>query len=289
MKATRSKRKKPDLLIDLLCYSLGAALYAFAAATFIVPNHFAPGGVTGISTIFNYLFQTPVGLGIVVLNIPLLLLGYRHIGLSFIARTAYATVLTSVLIDVFSAWLPAYTGDRMLAALYGGVVGGFGLALVILRGGTTGGTDILARLIQKRFPYLSMGRILLVVDFFIVAAAVWAFGYIEAGLYSIITIFASSRIIDGMLYGADMGKIVMIISSRQEEISRMIFTGLKRGATIIDAKGAYTGAKSDLILCAVRNNEVSRLHKLALQIDPKAFIIVSEAGEILGEGFKQAN
>lgn len=285
-------KNKPDskfnFALDFIFYTFGAAVYAFAATVFILPNSFAPGGITGISTILNHLFHLPVGVMIIVLNIPLFIWGWHKIGQSFLIKSAYCTVVTSVLIDVFSGFMPTYTDNKMLASLYGGVIGGFGLALVMLKGSTTGGTDILARLVNAKFPYISMGRVILIVDIFIIAGAVLAFGYIETGLYSLITIFASSRVIDGLLYGADMGKTFIIISRKQQEISSAIFTVLHRGATLIDAKGAYTGVKNDLILCAVRRNEIGKLHKLVLDIDPNAFIIVSEAGEILGEGFKKS-
>ena len=274
------------LAADIAVMTFGAALFAAAAAIFIIPNNFAPGGVTGIAIIANHLIRTPVGLSMVIVNIPLFIVGLRRLGVSFVVRTAYATVATSLLIDLFSALLPSYTGNGMLASIYGGALGGMGLALVILRGGTTGGTDIIARLINRRFPHLSMGRVIFMFDLLITLGAVLAFGYIEAGLYSVITIFASSRVIDSMLYGADMGKIVMIISHKHGEISAAIVRELQRGVTIIDARGAYTNRKNDLIMCAVRNNEVARVHKIALTTDPAAFIMVSEAGEIIGEGFK---
>jgi len=278
--------KRTNSVVDAIVMAFGAALFAAATSVFIIPNDFAPGGVTGIAIIANYLLNTPVGIGIVVMNIPLFILGLRRLGVGFVVRTAFATAASSLLIDVFSMILPAYTGNKMLASIYGGVLGGMGLALVILRGGTTGGTDIIARLMNRKFRHFSLGRVIFLFDLLITLGAVLAFGYIEAGLYSIITIFASSRVIDAMLYGADMGKSVMIVSKKSDEISSAIVRELERGVTLLDAKGAYTGKKSELILCAVRNNEVSRVHKIALAIDNEAFIIVTEAGEIIGEGFK---
>ena len=282
----KKAEKRANPVVDALVMAFGAALFAAATSIFIIPNNFAPGGVTGIAIISNHLLRTPVGMGIVVMNIPLFILGLRKLGMGFVVRTAFATATCSLLIDVFSVILPAYTENKMLASIYGGVLGGAGLALVILRGGTTGGTDILARLLNRKFRHLSLGRVIFLFDLLITLCAVLAFGYIEAGLYSVITIFASSRVIDAMLYGADMGKSVMIISQKSGEISSAIARELERGVTLLDAKGAYTGKKSELILCAVRNNEVGRVHRIALAIDSEAFIIVTEAGEIIGEGFK---
>ena len=192
----------------------------------------------------------------------------------------------SVLIDITAAFLPQYRGNTLLACLYGGLLTGAGLALVFMRGATTGGTDIIAKLVNKKFKFLSIGRVILILDFFIITASAIVFKSIESALYAIIMIFASSRIIDSTLYGADRGKMLFIVTSKPEELSKAIMKSVSRGVTILDGKGAYSNDLRYILMCAVRRHEASKVHEIIKSIDDKAFIITTEAGEITGEGFK---
>ncbi len=254
---------------------------------FLSANEISPGGVTGVATVLNYLFSLPIGTIVFVLNIPLLLLGFFKFGKEFILKTAIAILCVSVILDIFEALLPKLHIDLILASVFGGSLMGLGISIVMLRGSTTGGVDIVAKLINGRYPHLSVGRIMLTVDAFVVALSAFVYKNTESALYSIITLFASSKIMDLMLYGSDKGKIVYIISNKTQDIVSGILTDINRGVTIIDVVGGYNGEKRKMIMCTVRRNEVHAVYKYARNADNNAFIVVAEAGEIFGQGFKK--
>jgi len=281
-----SSSKVKEILLDNLFWFIGSALYAAGVLIFAVPNNIAQSGVTGIAIIINYLWHTPVGLTYFIINVPLILSAWLVLGWKFVAKTLWVTVVLSVMLDVFSPFLPEYTGDTLLASLFCGAITGAGLALVFMRGATTGGTDILGRLFRKRWPHISMGRVILVSDAVIVAAAALIFKSLESALYAAIVIFVSSRVIDYVLYGTGNGKMLMVVTDHATEISKAVTTDLKRGVTILPVQGGYTGHHKSMLICAVRSSEVSKLNKIIKQFDDNPFIIVSEAGEIIGEGFK---
>lgn len=281
------KKNFNQIAMDVGVFLLGSLLYAISVNVFTLPSNIAPGGLTGVSTLLNYLFGTPVGTMILLLNIPLFLLAVKFIGMRFLAKTVIATVMSSVVIDLTALFLPQYHGDGLLAAIYGGVFSGFGLSLIFLRGGTTGGTDILARLIQKILPYISMGQIILITDIVIIAAAALVYHSVNSGLYAVIAIFTSTTIIDKTLYGAEMGKVVYVFSKNSEEISKAIMNDLKRGVTILNARGGYSGDPREVLMCAVRRQEVFRLRKIVLKYDPEAFMVVGDVGQVLGQGFNR--
>ena len=279
------KDKMKEYFIDAGFFIVGSLLYAVAIKFFIAPNHIAPGGITGISTILNYLYGTPIGTMILILNIPLLILSIIIIGGEFTIKTVVSTVLISVAIDAFP-FFPVYKGNMLLASVYGGVLSGAGLALVFLRGSTTGGSDLASRLIRKKMPHISMGRMIMAIDVCVIISATIAYRNFEIALYSIISIFTSSKVIDNILYGADNGKLYMIISDKDKEICETVTAELKRGITLIKSKGYYTGKDRELLMCAVRRHEAAKLISIVRQIDPFAFVITTEAGAIIGEGFR---
>lgn len=282
-----TNKKGWHILLDVLAFVCGSALYAAGVVIFINPNQISSGGVTGIALIIHSLAPIPIGLTVLVLNIPLFIVGYIKLGWRFIGRTAVCTVLMSVLLDLFGSLLPHYTGNRILAALFGGVFMGAGLALVLLRGATTGGTDIAAKLINGRWPHLSMGRVILIVDTLILLTAALVYWDIETALYSVIALFASSRVIDSLLYGSDKGKLIFIVTESPREVADGIFQHVGRGVTMMHAVGAYTKAQRIMLLCAVRQNEVAAVRRAAIAADGSAFIVVTEAGEVIGQGFKR--
>lgn len=275
-----------ELIKDTLALLTGSAVYAVSVASFSAPNEIAPGGLTGIATVINHLTGWPIGTTMLLLNIPIFVLGAKKLGFRFLTKTLVATVLVSVFIDLFALFIPVYVGDRLLATIYGGVLSGGGLALVFLRGGTTGGADILAKLIHLKYPMLSLGRVFLILDLLVIALATVAFQNFESGLYAVIFIFASSRVIDSMLYGAEQGKVLLVVTNHSEQMANEIFAQLRRGVTFLKAAGGYTNEEKQVLLCAVRRAEAAKLLAVAKSVDTEAFIIVAEAGEILGEGFK---
>lgn len=275
-----------ELLLDSLFWFTGCALYAAGVLIFAVPNGIAQSGVTGLAIMFNHLLNTPVGLTYFIINIPLILLAWLRLGWKFVAKTLWVTVILSVMLDVFAPFFPEYTGDKLLAALFCGAITGAGLALVFVRGATTGGTDILGRIIRKKWQHISMGRVILVSDALIVAAAAFVFKSMESALYASIVIFVCSRVIDYVLYGTGNGKMLMVVTDHATEISKAVTTQMKRGVTILPVQGGYTGQHKSMLICAVRSSEVSKLNRIIKHYDENPFIIISEAGEIVGEGFK---
>lgn len=273
---------------DNVIWLFACSLYATGVVIFAIPNGIAQSGITGLSIIINHLIHTPVGMTNLVLNIPLTILAWKFIGWKFVAKTFWVTVVLSVALDVFGRVLHpyAYTGDKLLAALFCGAISGVSLALVLMRGATTGGVDTIARLFRHRWPHISMGRVILVADVIVIVTAAIVFRSVESALYAAIVIFVSTSVIDYILYGASSGKMLMVVTEHANEISKAITTEIKRGVTILPVQGGYTGQDKNMLICAVRGNEVSKLNKLIWQYDPNPFIIVSEAGEILGEGFK---
>lgn len=281
----RERFKK--VLLDILFYIVGCGIYSAGVVLFSDANEISPGGVTGIAVILNHLFGLPLGLTVLVINLPLLIAGYVVFGKKFILGTATATVILSVMLDVAGQVISPYKTDGMLAAIFGGIMMGAGLGLVFFRGSTTGGTDIAAKLINHKFPFISMGRTILIIDFAVVAATALVYKNFQSALYSVVLLYVSSRVLDSMLYGFDRGKLMHIITDKPEEVSRAVFEQLGRGVTKINAEGAYTGEQRPLLFCAVRPSESVTLQRIIRTIDPSAFVVVSDAVNILGEGFKK--
>lgn len=275
-----------DYFVDGLFMIAGSLIYAVSVDVFTAPNEIAPGGVTGIATILYYLFKTPIGVMMFVLNLPLLMLGLKFISRQFMIKTIFCTVVSSFSVDIMAPFLPAYKGNMLLAALYGGVISGVGLALVFLRGATTGGTDVASRLLRIKFRHIPMGRMMMFVDTTVVLASAFVFNSVNSALYALITIFACSRVIDGILYGADNGRMILVISEKHHEIGQAIINEMDRGVTILKGKGFYTGQEREVLMCAVRQPEAAKLRSIVKTCDPNAFMIMCEAGEVIGEGFK---
>ncbi len=281
------KRKQLfSFLVDLLFYIAGGMIYSVAVLLFLTENEISPGGLTGIATILNYLFSLPIGTVVFILNIPLLAAGFIKFGGVFIAKTAVATAVMSLTLDISGLFMPKMKIDPILAALFGGLLMGLGISLFMLRGATTGGTDIIAKLINRKFPHLTVGRLMLAADAAVVGLSALVYKNMESALYAVIAIYASSRVMDLILYGADRGKIIYVITDNAKELSDSIMSLINRGVTLLDVTGAYTGTKRQMLMCTVRRHEVAAVCRLATSCDKNAFIIVGEAGEVLGEGFK---
>ena len=290
MKKMEFTRKQAwELLWDGVAFLAGSFLFAVAVNVFTAPNNIAPGGLTGLATMVNYLFGAPIGTTILVFNVPLFIWGVLQINFRFILKTLAATVISSVTIDLTAGLFPPYQGDLMLAALFSGVLSGAGLGLIFMRGGTTGGTDLVANLIGRNFRHLSLGKLVLLVDLVVVLISAFVYRNYESPLYAIINIFVSSKLIDAVLYGTDTGtgKMMFIISPKNKEIAQRIMTDISRGVTELRSRGAYRGEEGEVLLCAVRRSEVYKTQDIIRSVDPDAFVIVGDAGQISGEGFKQ--
>lgn len=270
---------------DYALVVVGAVCVALAADLFLIPNKVVSGGVVGVATILHYTVGTPVGVVTLALNVPLFLAGLCWAGgLRFAVRTAVAVVAMAVALDVLPPYLPETTSDPLLYTLYGGMLDGLGMGLVFRTGGTTGGTDILARLLQ-RFTSFNLGGILLAINVAILGTAAAVFG-LEAALYALIVAYASSRVIDLVQEGFSHARAALIISSRPGIIRQRVMVQLGRGITVLEGEGGYTAARRQVLYCVVTQSEVSRLKRLVHEADPNAFIVISQAQEVLGEGFK---
>ncbi len=281
------KNKIKNIIFDVLFWIIGCSIYSAAIVMLIEPNQISPGGFTGISTVAAVVTGIPTGTILLLLNIPLLIMQYKKFGGSFVIRTAAATFILSCCLNIASVVLSPYKLDGVLAAVFGGLLAGLGLSLVLLRGATTGGADVIAMLINHRYRHLSVGKIIMVFDLGVILLTAFVYRNIESALYSIIAIYAASRIIDGILYGADRGKIIFSVTDKWEEISERVIKDLGRGVTVIDVMGGYTKGKKQLMVCALRINEAALFRRIVYEVDKKAFVIISDAGEIIGEGFKK--
>ena len=281
------KKKILTTVTDYLIMFVGAVLYAASVNTFTSPNDIAPGGLTGVGTMLNHLFGLPIGIMILVLNIPLFIWGAVENGKKFLTKTVIATVFVSIIIDVMAPFSFKYEGDTLLAAIFGGLLSGVGLAFIFYRGGTTGGTDIIARNVHKHFPHVSMGTVILIADAVIFIAAAIVYQSIESALYAVITVFVSTKVIDTVVYGVahDNGKLMFIITDKYEELSQAIIEQIGRGVTQLDAHGAYNNDSKKVLLCAVRPSQVHKTRVLVNTVDENAFIIVTTANTISGNGF----
>lgn len=275
---------------DLLDYAgifAGVAITALALDWFLIPNMIAAGGASGLATVIHHLTKLPVGLLMVLINIPLFLASVRTFGRHFGAKTVFGTALLSILIDLVAIMLPEpLTQDPLLASLYGGVLTGVGIGLTFRFNGTTGGTDIAARLLKK-YTSLSVGRALLFIDMAIIILAGLVFRQPDLSLYALITVFVTSKAIDLILEGEDYARAAFIITKDPADIVQNIFAVLGRGVTTIEGRGAYTGTDRQVLLCVVSRAEQSRLREIVEATDPKAFVIITSASEVLGEGFME--
>ena len=279
-------KKGKEFILDVLYDMAGGLIMAVGLSCFVGPAQIAPGGVSGLAILVNFLTGLPVGTVNLAFNIPLLLLAWRFLGRVFTLKTLRSVFIQSVMIDLVGLWLPVYAGDRIMSALFGGVAIGVGLAPVFMRGSTTGGTDIVSRLIQLRFRHVSIGKLLFMVDTAVLLLSVAVFRNIETGLYGMITIYTSNRILDGILYGLDTGKVVLVISEKNQQIAQQVMDRLERGATFLQAEGAWSGQEKKVLLCVVRAVQCYRVEEIVRAADPDAFLVVMEANQIAGEGFR---
>ena len=276
---------KNKVILDYLGITFGSALTALALTVFLIPNRIAAGGVSGLATVVYYLTNFPVGIMMLIFNIPIFFLGVRVLGASFGARTIYGMIVLSLFTDLLQPLVAPLTNDLLLATIYGGALAGLGLGIVFNSRGTTGGTDMVARLINH-YTSFSIGQGLLLADGFVVLLA-GVFFNAEVALYAAITILISSKTIDLVQEGFDFAKAVLIISSESERVKAEVINVLDRGLTVLKGYGGYTGDDKNVLLCIISRSEVVKLKRLVYQVDPDAFMIITNVHEALGEGFKE--
>ncbi len=287
MKDTVAKK-----IFDWATMFVACAIYSLGIALFLSPNALAPGGMSGVAIIINKLTGLPTGMMIVFLNIPLLIAGFFVVGRWFLIKTISSIAVSSFLIDLWPKIIPQYTpitSDKLLAGIAGAVLCAIGIGLIFRCGGSTGGTDIIAKLLRRRMPSIKTGTIFLIVDSLIIIASVFATRHLENALYAGISLFITTFIIDKVLYGSDEAKLLIIMSSDPDKVAHALLTDIDAGVTFANGSGAYTGRETKIIFCVVKKPLFHRAKRLVCQVDPASFIIVSNASEIFGEGYKAHN
>ena len=270
---------------DLFLIILGTAMAGFAVGCFLAPNNIVSGGVTGIAIIICSFFPLSLGFVTLVINIPIFIIGVLKLGKKVGVQTLLGTLLLSLFIEVFEK-IGAVTNDILLSALFGGVISGIGFGLVFYAGATTGGIDIIAKIIAEKRRHISLGKIIFMLDIAVITAAVFVFKNVDITLYSVISFFAASVVTDLILEGFNFAKLVFVISDKSSEITRIIGRELNRGVTYLHGNGAYTGKFKKIILCTIRNKEIPVFKDIVQSVDETAFMLITDAREVLGEGFK---
>jgi len=283
MKTSLGRALAADIFFDIIgSFALAVGIFCFAEQADI-----APGGMSGVAIMLKYLFDVPVGLMTFFLNIPLLILAWKYISRKFTVKTLKTLLFNTIILDyVVTPYFPQYAGDRMLSSIFGGIFMGVGLAFIFMRGSTTGGTDIVSHLMELRFPHVPIGTMLMIIDCAILSASVLVFGNLESGLFGVVALFCQTRVIDSVVYGLDKGRTVMIMSPRNREIAARIIDEMEHGATFLEGRGAYSGKEMEVLYVVVRVPEFHQLKQITYEEDPDAFLVVSEANQIIGEGFK---
>lgn len=278
------KITKQDIWI-LFQIVLGCAIVGAAFQFLTYPNNIVSGGVTGLSQIINLLTGLPVGVLAAAMNVPLFIAAWRRFGIRFIVYSLVGTAALSLFIDLFALVDLTLTNDMLLAAICGGLLNGVGFGLVYRTGATTGGSDIGARLLRRRYPHINFGTLSLAIDAAVVIAFAAVFRRFDSAMYTIIMMFVSARIVNLILYGTANSGICYIITIYPKLICDAISERLGRGATILRGEGGYSGEERDVILCAVKRQQIPALRRLVSELDDRAFVIVTESHEVFGENF----
>lgn len=274
-------------LKELALLLFGAAIYSVGTHSFIEPANIAPGGAVGIALMANHITNLPVGRLTLAVNLPLLLLAWFYLSRRFTISTAMACMVCSVMLDyVIAPICPVYSGDRLMSSLYGGILVGIGMGCIFLSGCTTGGSDVVGYLLQKRYPHVSIGRALLLIDGIILSSSVFVFKNIDAALFGMLSLYAQTRVIDAIIYGGNIGTQAQIVTDYPQKIAQRVIAELDRTVTFLPAKGAYSGKEKSVVLCTVRKAEFSRLKQIIADTDKKAFVIATETCGVFGLGFQ---
>ena len=285
MRVKKLASNAKEFLIDTLVFVLASAVYSVALNCFLARNNILNGGFTGIATILNYLFEIPIGTAIFIMNAPLLLIAFKKLGVRFVFRTFLVIAISSALIDL-GVFLPIYKNDLLLSSIFGGVLSGLSLGIIFLRNATTGGVDIIAKLIKLRYPHISLGKSIFILDAIVIIAGGFIYGNFESMLYATVAVFVSAQALDYIIYGISRGAMILIISEKSDEIRNMIVYDFNRGVTVLKGQGGYSGQDKNVLLCACYDNQTHKLIKKIKSADENAFFIVTQSKQILGNGFR---
>ncbi|MEA4920523.1 MAG: YitT family protein [Clostridiaceae bacterium] len=282
----KNKISVKQIIKELGADIVGGLLIAVGIYNFAISADFPLTGVSGICLILYRLFGLPIGLGTVILNIPIALLSFKLLGRSFFLRSIKSMLISSFIIDVIAPMLPVYNGDRMLAAICTGVLSGLGYALIYLSNSSTGGSDFIIMSVKSTKPYLSLGRISFFIDGVIILVGGFLFSDTDGIIYGILMAYVLSQIVDKVMYGIDRGKLALIVTGHGQTVAHEIELSSGRGATLLKATGSYSGLDKQVVMCACGNKEMFRVQRAARKADPLSFTVIVESSEVLGEGFK---
>lgn len=272
-------------LLDCAKLLFGSALAAVGFQFFTFPNSIVSGGVTGIAQIIHLLSNLPVGVLIIVMNIPLFIIGWKHLGVHSLVGALVVMILNSVLIDLLAMTDIVATDEPLLAAVYGGVINGAGYGLIYTAGTTGGGTDIVAKLLRRKYSYINFGTLQLGLNVVVVITFAILFQKYDSCMYTMIEMFISSKVINLVLYGPGVSEVCYIISDEGVKLKDAITHGMGRGVTFLRGEGAWSGKEKHVILCVVKRPEIARLRNIVRSVDENAFVIMSEAKDVFGKGF----
>lgn len=279
------KKGSKNVFIDILVDFIGCFIFSFGVQTLSAPLDLPPGGVTGYAIIINHLTGLPISLLSFLINLPLLIAAFIFLGRRTAVYTIKTVVILTITLEIANQIAPPYDGDIMLGAIFAGVLQGVGLAIIFLRGSTTGGTDIVAKLIQLKVPHISTGRILFVLDMVVLVLTVVVYRSLSNAMYALILVFVSSRVVDAIIYGSEKGRMLMIISEKHEEIAEAIHTEMDRGSTLLKGVGTYTNIDRPVLICAISTPEFQQLKRVIYDHDEEAFVVSLQTDEVYGEGF----
>lgn len=274
--------------MKIIYITVGCVLCALSYTAFLIPHQIVPGGVTGIAMLLHFLYRSPVGIITIILNIPLFLVALKSLGIRFGVKSVIAILITNILIDffIYTLKIATPTDNVILGALYGGLLLGLGLGLIFRAGASTGGTDIAGQLLTRK-TNLSVGMWIMIVDFVVITLAGITTGSIELALLGYLALFLSSKVIDLVLEGINYARAVFIISDEHEKLTDEIYEKMKRGVTILDGYSPYTKEKKPVIMCVITKKETHSFKSLIKGIDEKAFVILTDVFEVLGQGFRR--
>ena len=280
-------KTKTERLKNIFLILLGSAIFGVGLDLFMIPHDMNAGGLSGLSMILVHLmgFGT-VGTVTMIVNIPLFAIGGWKIGKRFFASSLVGMLASSAFIDIFS-FLPAPDVDPLLSSIYGGVTCGLGLGIVFLTGASTGGSDIIVRLLKRKWPHMPIGTINTCFDLTVVTLTGITFGDMSRALYSGIAVFVMGKVIDAVVYHFDYSRVALIVTKKHEEVAKVICEDLDRGATFLHGEGAYARESTEVVLTVVKRQQISDLKRMVVEVDPNAFVIVQEAHQVLGEGFSR--
>ena len=290
----KKQNKFYQILFDFIVSFLGCFLFSYAFFGFLMPNEVAIGGIGGISSAIMSSFGVKMGTLMILINTPLLILALIFIGRRFAINTTLVILGSSLMMNYITPMLPKYEGQQLLGTIFGSLLLGVGIALIFTRGFTTGGTDIIGRLLQIKFPAMSIGNLMMLVDFFIICASSYIYTLgdgpnngIDSALYGLIATFIYTKTIDSVLSGANKMKIVYIISDKYPEISSKLMSEINRGLTKFHTEKVYSKQETKMIMCVVRSNEITKVKKIIRNIDDRAFLIILSSDDVIGGDFHQ--